>query len=152
MNIHELKRKVFIQTPVEEVFLFFSRAENLNRITPPWLGFKIQTPLPIRMEKATVIEYSIRLGAVPMRWRTEIDVWNPPACFVDRQIKGPYRLWIHEHRFFKEGKGTIMEDTVHYAVPGGLAEPLVHKLFVRPRLVRIFDYRAESIKEIFRSL
>ena len=89
MNIHELRRKTSIDAPVEEVFSFFSRAENLNRITPSWLGFKILTPLPIRMEKRAVIEYSIKLGLVPMRWRTEIDVWNPPVCFVDKQIKGP---------------------------------------------------------------
>jgi len=36
----------------------------------------------------TLLEYRLRWRSVPIFWRTEISVWEPPARFVDRQIKG----------------------------------------------------------------
>ena len=149
LKIYELRRQVFIPAPVEDVFSFFSDAENLNGITPPWLNFKILTPLPIRMEKNTLIDYSLKLLGLSLTWKTEITVWEPPDRFVDRQIKGPYRVWEHTHLFAKNGGATQMTDVVRYAVPGFVLSPLVHFLFVRPRLEKIFSFREESILEYF---
>jgi len=149
LKIYELRRQVFIPAPVEDVFSFFSDAENLNGITPPWLNFKILTPLPIRMEKNTLIDYSLKLLGLSLTWKTEITVWEPPDRFVDRQIKGPYRVWEHTHLFAKNGGATQMTDVVRYAVPGFVLSPLVHFLFIRPRLEKIFSFREESILEYF---
>ncbi|MDA1189860.1 MAG: SRPBCC family protein, partial [Chloroflexi bacterium] len=80
---------------------------------------------------------------VPVRWRSEIAVWDPPHRFVDRQIKGPYRHWVHEHRFVSRDGGTLAIDHVEYAVPGGA---LVNKLFVRRDLEKIFAYRMNKLR------
>ncbi len=149
LKIYELRRKIFIPSPVTEVFSFFSNAENLNLITPPWLYFKILTPLPIVMKKNASIDYSIKLLGLRMTWRTEIAVWQPPDEFVDRQIEGPYRVWEHTHLFKENEGGTQMEDVVRYAVPGFVLSPLVHFLFVRPRLEKIFNFRENSILDYF---
>jgi ligand-binding SRPBCC domain-containing protein len=151
LKIYELKRKVTLADPVEDVFAFFSKAENLNLITPPWLHFKILTPLPVNMAKNTLIDYSIKLFGMKMTWKTEITVWEPPRRFVDRQLKGPYRVWEHTHLFEDLGGITQMEDVVRYAVPGFVMAPLVHFLFVRPRLKKIFDYREKKMGELFTS-
>lgn len=149
LKIYELRRQIFVPAPLEDVFSFFSNAENLNLITPPWLYFKILTPLPIVMKKNAFIDYSIKLLGLRMTWSTEITVWQPPAKFVDRQIKGPYRVWEHTHLFEEKGEGTQMEDVIQYAVPGFVLSPLVHFLFVRPRLEKIFTFRENSILEYF---
>ena len=149
LKIYELKRKVFISAPVEEVFSFFSAAENLNLITPPWLHFKILTPLPVLMKKNALIDYSIKILGLRMTWNTEITVWQPPVRFVDRQINGPYRVWEHTHQFEEKGGGTQMEDVIRYAVPGFVLSPLIHFLLVRPRLEKIFTFRETSIQEYF---
>lgn len=149
LKIYELKRQVFIPAPIDDVFAFFSDAENLNDITPPWLDFKITTPLPIAMEKSALIDYSLKLMGVRLTWKTEIADWEPPGRFVDRQIKGPYRVWKHTHLFAESNGGTQMTDVVQYAVPGFVFSPIIHYFFVRPRLEKIFSYREESILKYF---
>jgi ligand-binding SRPBCC domain-containing protein len=151
LKIYELRRQITIPAPVEEVFSFFSTAENLNLITPPWLYFKILTPLPIKMEKNTLIDYSIKIFGWRMPWNTEITVWQPPHRFVDRQIKGPYRVWEHTHLFEEKCGDTQMTDVVRYAVPGFVLSPLVHHFFVRPRLEKIFTFREQRMIELFTS-
>ena len=149
LKIYELKRQVIIPAPIGEVFSFFSAVENLNLITPPWLYFKILTPLPVVIKKNALIDYSIKFLGLRMIWRTEITVWQPPDRFVDRQIKGPYRVWEHTHLFEEKVGGTQMEDVIRYAVPGFVLSPLIHFLFVRPRLEKIFSFREKSILEYF---
>jgi ligand-binding SRPBCC domain-containing protein len=149
LKIYELRRQVIIPAPVGEVFSFFNAAENLNLITPPWLYFKILTPLPVIMKKNTLINYSIKFLGFRTTWRTEIKVWQPPDRYVDRQIKGPFRVWEHTHLFKEKGEGTQMEDVIRYAVPGFVFSPLIHFLFVRPRLDKIFAFREMSILEYF---
>ena len=137
----------WVPCPLGRTFEFFSAAHNLERIIPPLVGFRILTPAPIEMRKGTQIDYRLRLRGVALRWRSEMTRWDPPHGFVDEQRRGPYRKWIHEHRFREEDGGTRVEDHVTYAVPGGA---LVDRWFVRPDLDRIFEYRRHAIAELFR--
>jgi ligand-binding SRPBCC domain-containing protein len=152
LKIYKLQREIFIKAPQDEVFYFFSQAENLNTITPPWLHFEIWTPLPIKMAKQTRIDYSLRLLGLRFLWKTEITEWQPPHLFIDKQIKGPYRHWEHTHRFERKDQGTVMQDIVRYAVPGFVLAPLGHFFLVRPRLEKIFSYREEALLRIFHNL
>lgn len=144
-----LEREQWLPRPLEEVFAFFSDAHNLNELTPPWLHFTIETPSPITMQPGTLIDYRLRLRGIPIRWRTEIMIWEPPHRFVDRQLRGPYRLWVHEHRFAAEDGGTRIWDRVDYALPGGPLAPLLQRWLVGPDVQRIFDYRAEQLRQRF---
>lgn len=150
MRRFELTSEVLLPRPRAEVFPFFADARNLERLTPPWLRFEVLTPTPIEMRRSAVIEYRLRLRGVPVRWRSEITVWEPPFRFVDEQRRGPYRLWIHEHRFEERAGRTLVRDRVRYAVPGGpLLEALVERLLVRPDLERVFAYRRAVLAGLF---
>ncbi len=138
--------EIWLPRPVAEVFEFFSNAGNLQELTPPWVQFSILTPGPISMHPGSLIDYRIKIHGIPLRWRTEITEWEPGIRFVDEQRKGPYRLWRHEHRFESLRDGTLMTDTVHYAVYGGA---LIHALFVKADVERIFNYRRERMEALF---
>jgi ligand-binding SRPBCC domain-containing protein len=149
MKTHVLSRKQFIPLAVREVFPFFESPENLGSITPAWLRFRITTPLTVEMRAGTVIDYTISWMGIPLRWRTLIDRYDPPHEFVDVQLKGPYALWRHTHRFLEVKGGTEMTDTVCYALPFGPIGSLVHTLALRAQLERIFDHRASALARRF---
>jgi len=145
-----LKKQIVIPKPISEAFDFFKKAENLDLITPPFLGFKIITPLPVEMKKGAIIDYVIRLNGIPMKWKTEITKWEPPFLFEDTQIKGPYKIWIHEHRFESIGEETLMTDTVKYLSYGGIFEFIPQYLFVKNKVDKIFDYRKKILGNILK--
>jgi ligand-binding SRPBCC domain-containing protein len=143
---HTLRREQPLPGSPDDVFPFFADAGNLEAITPSWLAFAVTTPRPIPMGVGTIIEYRLRLHGLPIRWLTQIEAWEPGVRFVDRQLRGPYALWHHTHEFEPTPDGgTLMRDTVRYALPLGPAGALAHALFVRRDLERIFDFRRGEV-------
>jgi ligand-binding SRPBCC domain-containing protein len=143
MTVHTYQAELWLPRPRPEVFAFFAEARNLEAITPPWLKFEVLTPAPIAMRAGTLIDYRLRLHGFPIRWRTEITLWEPPVRFADTQLRGPYRLWEHTHTFVEKDGGTLCRDEVRYAVPGGA---LIERLFVRRDVEKIFAFRQETMR------
>ena len=141
-----LESSQWLPRPPEEIFPFYSDAFRLEELTPPMLRFHVVTPPPIVMRAGVEIDYRLRLRGLPMRWRSRITAWEPPHRFVDEQIKGPYRRWVHEHAFTPQDGGTLVVDKVEYDMLGGR---LADRLLVRRDLRRIFDYRQARLAEIF---
>jgi ligand-binding SRPBCC domain-containing protein len=138
-----LDTRLFLPRALDPVFAFFADASNLDALTPPWMHFRILTPLPLEMRAGALIDYRLRLHGFPISWRTEITAWDPPRRFVDEQRRGPYTHWRHEHVFTETDEGTLVEDRVRYLLPGG---GLAHALLVRRDLERIFRYRQEQVR------
>jgi ligand-binding SRPBCC domain-containing protein len=141
-----LERVQTIPTGVEEVFGFFSDPRNLGIITPPWLQLRVVSTSTELIGEGTTIDYRLRIRGIPIHWRSLIRAFDPPRRFVDEQVLGPYRTWVHEHRFEELGGNTRVEDKVSYSVLGGA---LVNRFLVRPDLERIFDYRTEHLERVF---
>ncbi len=149
MTEHILTRSLTLALPRETVFDFFADAVNLERITPPELGFNITTPQPIDIRQGSLIDYKLNMRGIPVKWRTEILVWKPPHEFVDRQLKGPYKQWIHRHTFTELAENeTLIEDEVRYRLPLEPFGDLAH-FIVRRELNYIFDFRQKAVAEIF---
>ncbi len=141
-----LERSQRVALPQERAFALFADADNLEAITPPWLGFRILSPRPIELAEGALIEYRLRLHGIPVRWRTRIEVWEPPRRFVDVQLSGPYALWHHTHELSADGEGaTLVRDRIRYRVGLGPLGAAALRLFVRRDLERIFDYRRVAI-------
>ena len=146
MREFTLETELWLPRLRDEVFGFFAEARNLETITPPWLSFEVLTPAPIDMRAGAIIDYRIRVHGFPLRWRTEITEWQPPARFVDVQQRGPYTLWRHTHTFTESKGGTLCQDHVRYRPRGGA---IVNWLFVRRDVERIFQYRQQHLRDRF---
>lgn len=149
MVMHRIFRQQWVKQPVEVVFPFFERPENLAQITPPELGFELLTPSPVPMRMGTWIDYKIRLLGIPVRWTSYIAHYDPPRSFVDVQVRGPYSFWYHTHRFEPYEGGTMITDEVLYELPLGPVGELIHRLWVRRKLRFIFDYRQRRLAALF---
>jgi ligand-binding SRPBCC domain-containing protein len=146
MRIFNFRSQLWLERPITEVFEFFSDAVNLEELTPPWLQFRVISKLPIEMREGVEIKYRLRIRGIPVRWTSKITAWDPPHRFVDEQMHGPYRVWIHEHRFAEDSNGSLCADHVQYAPLGGA---LMNRLFVERDIQKIFAYRSEQLQKIF---
>ena len=146
---YQLDQEQFIARPRSEVFGFFCDAFNLQRLTPPFLRFKILTPAPIEMKEGTLIDYALNLYGLPLRWRTRIEEFAPESHFVDVQIRGPYTLSHHTHTFESVDGGTMMRDVVRYQLPLGPLGQMARAVMVRRALEQIFSYRTQTVDDIF---
>ncbi len=148
MAEHILTRSLTLELSREAVFKFFADAGNLERITPPKLNFQIISKQPIDIKKGALIDYKLKLRGLPLTWRTEISEWNPPYSFVDRQLKGPYKQWIHRHTFTDLSENvTKIDDEVRYRLPLEPFGDAIHFL-IRKELDYIFDYRQKTVAAI----
>lgn len=144
---YRLTQKTVLDAPIGDVFQFFSRAENLAALTPSALAFDVVTPTPIEMTRGALVDYRIKVGPVPMNWRTEIQRYESNHSFIDVQLRGPYHAWWHEHRFERlNDRETLMQDTVYYTPPFGLLGRIAQKLLVAPMLRGIFAFRQNAIR------
>ena len=148
-NPYRLVHEQLVPRKLEEVFEFFSRAENLEILTPDFLHFKIVSIHPQPLQKGTLINYKLRVRGIPLGWTSEIREWDPPVRFVDFQTRGPYKLWHHTHRFIAEGDNTRIMDEVLYDLPFGVLGKVAHAVMVKSDVENIFRYREMKIRELF---
>jgi ligand-binding SRPBCC domain-containing protein len=149
MRTHVLHREQRLDGTPAEVFPFFADARNLEAITPPLLRFRVVTPGPLDVHAGTFLQYRLRVHGIPVTWHTIIQEWDPPHRFVDVQVRGPYALWHHTHTFAATGDhGTLMTDTVRYAIGFGPLGALAHRVLVRRDVEAIFAFRARRVPEL----
>jgi ligand-binding SRPBCC domain-containing protein len=150
MKIFTLHSRQQLPVSLDEAWNFFSVPENLDRITPDDLSFEILSGSGERTFAGQLISYRIRpIMNIPMLWVTEITQCVDKQYFIDEQRFGPYRFWHHQHRFTENDQGVLMEDVLHFALPGGWAGELVASGFVRKKVDGIFEHRGKILQDIF---
>jgi len=145
----EMVSEIWLPKKVSEVFPFFTDEKNLERLTPDFLNFHVVKKSTDTIQEGTLIDYRLKLRGVSLKWRTLIENWEPDKKFVDRQIKGPYRLWHHTHEFEEIAGGTLMRDRVLYKLPMGRLGQLFSGPFVKADVTKIFSFRKKTIAQIF---
>lgn len=151
MKIYEKQWEQFIDAPLDKVWHFFSRPENLNRITPKDMDFEILSDISdMEMYPGMIVRYKVRpIANIPMNWVTEITHVREGKYFIDEQRFGPYALWHHQHHFEEKDGGVLMRDILHYAIPFGFIGRIANAVLVEKRVDQIFEYREKVIDEIF---
>jgi ligand-binding SRPBCC domain-containing protein len=102
------------------------------------------------MRAGALIDYRLRLRGIPLRWQSEITLWDPPSRFADVQRRGPYRQWDHTHTFEEDAGGTMVRDQVTYALRGpDMLTRVANAMLVAPDTKRIFAFRHAALEECF---
>jgi ligand-binding SRPBCC domain-containing protein len=148
MARHHLQREQFVARPLPEVAEFFSRAGNLALLTPPQMRFQLITPEPIEMRDGALIEYRLRVHGLPIRWVSRIEEWEEGRGFADRQLRGPYKHWLHHHTFEAVDGGTNVADNIEYELPLGLLGEIGGMPLVRHDLDAIFEFRRQAVEKL----
>lgn len=148
MRSYVIERVQVVPRPLEETFRFFADAEKWEGITPPWLHLQILTPTPLLMGTGTLIDYTLRWRGVPLRCRASIEEWRENQGFVERQVRGPYRLWVHRHSFTPIPGGTEVRDRVEYEMSLGMLGSALHAAVIGRDLQAIFDFRGEAVARL----
>lgn len=150
MKLYSLKTRQIVPVSIEEAWAFFSSPNNLSKITPRHMNFKILSELPSKIYPGMIIEYKVTpVKPFTTGWVTEITQVNAPHFFIDEQRFGPYAFWHHQHHLREVPQGTEVTDWVHYGIPWGFVGRFAHWLFVKRQLNTIFEYRENALIELF---
>lgn len=145
-----LKTTIKLPMSFDKAWEFFSSPENLQKITPSAMNFRITSELPEEIYPGMFITYKVSpLMGIPINWITEITQIEKHKYFIDEQRSGPYKIWHHEHHFKEIDGGVEMTDIVYYKVPLGFLGHWLEKLFINKKVKSIFDYRTEVLRKIF---
>ena len=147
--MYTLYQEQYVRASLTEAWDLLKNPANLDLITPPDLQFNIVSPVPREMFNGLIIEYRIRIPWFGVHtWIAEIKHIRKMYSFVDEQRTGPYRFWYHYHQIDAEEGRIKLTDRVYYEVPYGIIGKILHLLFIRKTLDRIFDYRKEKLAEL----
>lgn len=151
MKVYKKQWTQFVPGTIQEVWNFFSRPENLDRITPKDMKFEIRSDIAGKtMYEGMLIEYRVRpLFNIPTTWVTEITKIEEGKFFIDEQRVGPYKMWHHEHHFKEVEGGVEMTDLLHYSLPAGPLGSLLMGSFISKKVEGIFNFRKEVILNHF---
>lgn len=140
----------FLPISIETAWEFFSSPNNLERITPEKMTFKITSKVPEKAYEGLLISYRISpFAGLKFNWLTEITHLKHHQYFIDEQRFGPYKLWHHEHHFTVVEGGVMMHDILTYDVGKSIFGWLASKLFVDKQVQEIFDHRYTTLEKIF---
>lgn len=149
--ITRLVQEQFLPVTIEQAWDFFSNPKNLDEITPAAMSFHIISDLPDKVYEGLIIKYKIKpMLNIPVTWITRISMVNAPFCFMDEQLKGPYKVWKHEHHFKSVDGGVLMTDILNYDIGKGIIGSIAGKLFVHKKVKEIFEFRRKKLEELFK--
>ena len=152
MTPRRLVATTTVPRPLATTWDFFSRPENLEKLTPPEVKFEFLTPVAgVEMYEGIIIQYRITpFAGFTTDWVTEITHIEHHRHFIDDQRVGPFALWHHQHHFRAlDDHTTEMRDILHYQAPLGILGTVADRLFVHRQVAGIFTAREEAIRRLF---
>ena len=134
-----------IPAPPARVFAFHEERGALQTLTPPWAPVRIVEPPPSLLPGSQAV---LRVRLLPLVWVTWVarhTRYEKDELFEDEQVRGPFRRWLHTHRFQPAPGGTLLRDEVDLELPlGRLARPAWP--LARLQLQRLFAFRHEATR------
>jgi len=130
-----------LAAPASAVYAWHESPGALERLLPPWTSVRLVESRGGLQPGARVV---LRLGPKPLqrRWVANIRECQPGFGFTDEQIEGPFKYWLHRHRFVERNEAECnLEDKIDYRLPYGPAGTIIAGAAVRSQLERTFRFR-----------
>lgn len=152
MKVHSLSQTQWLPISKEKAWDFFSSPRNLDKMTPPEMGFEISSLPSERLYEGEIIQYKVKLlPGLWVPWVSEIKMIDEGVSFVDEQISGPFKFWHHRHFFQEKEGGVVVGDLIHYSLGFGPFGEIGRYFTVKKKLERMFVFRREVLGRLFPS-
>ena len=134
-----------ILVPSEFAFEWHKNDGAFQRLTPPWESLELISKSGDFDD--LIVTLNIKKFGVPIRWVAEhFDVVNHQS-FKDRQLKGPFKRWVHTHTFEALAEDRIkMVDSIDCALPLKFISHLAQGWKVKRDISKMLLYRHEILK------
>jgi ligand-binding SRPBCC domain-containing protein len=86
-----------VRASLAAVAQFHSQTASLAMLTPPPVIVRIHRA-PTIQHTGDEVDFTMWFGPLPVRWLAQIEQVSDTG-FVDRQVRGPFRAWVHCHSF-----------------------------------------------------
>lgn len=83
---------------------------------------------------------------LPLSLTSRITAMDAPVSFTDRQTRGPFRYFVHEHLFRPNGTGTTMIDRISFAAPLGILGRVAERLVLARYMKRLIEERNDYLR------
>lgn len=145
-------RRTRIEAPADVLFRWHAEPGALERLSPPWEPVEVIDRAP-GVRDGDRGELRVHMGPLRLRWDFEHRNYVEGRQFQDAQIRGPFKRWVHTHRFTPDGPNACwLEDEIEYEFPFGTLGRWIAGRMVRRKLARLFEYRhrvtAEAIAKL----
>ena len=150
MKIYRYRRAQTVPANLSDVWDYFSHPGKVPEVLPKSQKHILKSKLPRFIYTGMLFSFKTKaLFGFSRNWTSMVIYENEPNYFIDEQKFGPFKYWHHQHIFTDVYSGVEIEDVIHYAMPFGFLGRIANKLFVAPRLRKIFDYRQKQISKLF---
>lgn len=133
-----------VAAPLEAVAAFHRDPRALKWLSPPPIVMRFHNMEP--MAEGSITEFTMWAGLLPIRWRARHSGVDPLRGFVDEQVSGPYRRWVHRHVFSRLDEHTTeVKDEIDASLrPHVLWGPVGLTMWVS--LPLLFAYRSRQTR------
>jgi uncharacterized protein len=133
--------------PLERLFAFFDRTDNLGVLMQGYRAFRLDAP---GTRDGEPVRVRVRLGPLWLRMEFCCCARSAPHLLAERLTRGPFAHLLHRHEFRSRDGATVMLDRLRFRVPPALGGGLVSRLLVEPAMRRMFRFRRRRLQELAR--
>jgi ligand-binding SRPBCC domain-containing protein len=141
--------RTLIHAPLTKVARFFQNPVALRWLTPPPLFVQFHQVQPLN--EGSLTDFTLWIGPMPIRWLAVHSEVHPLHGFTDRQVRGPFKQWVHRHTFLPVGEdATEVIDEIQAELSQNPLLNLVGR-FMWLNLPLLFAYRGWRMRRALRT-
>lgn len=100
----------------QQLWDWHQRPGAFERLLPPWAHMRVVDALPA-LEEGAMARFELARFGLRLSWQARHHDVTPGSGFTDTQVRGPFRRWVHTHRFEDAPGGANLHDRIDWDLP-----------------------------------